>query len=64
MVKEVSLDVIERESLLTSFFIGFSVTIDNGLPLVTRSFLVCCYTIMPVVLSNMNPFKFATLLGL
>jgi hypothetical protein len=41
-----------------------SVRIDSGFPPMTGTFLICCCTIWPVALSNLNFFRFATLLGL
>jgi hypothetical protein len=63
-VKEVSPDAIEIKYFLTSYVIEVFVTIENGLPSVTGSFLVCCCTILLVALSNMNLFNFSTFLGL
>jgi hypothetical protein len=64
VVKVVPMDVMESGSYLTYFFTIVSVRIDNGFPCMTGTFLIFCCTILPVALSNLKFFKFATFLGL
>jgi hypothetical protein len=61
--------VVPTYSMESRYFITYSttvvsVTIDNGLPPMTRNFLVYCCTILLVDFLNLNFFKFSTLLGL